>query len=99
MLGLPGQRQELASLPGRLSFREAGVLSRSYGPGEGGMGEEETPLCLCLGREECPRLFSLPSLTSTCTWGLAAFTLLLVAMAAPYWLVNLKYTCSFTVSP
>ena len=92
-------RQDLAALPpGSLSFREAGVLSRSYGEGEGGLEEEETPLCLCLGREECPRLFSLPSLTSTCTGGVAAFTLLLLAMAAPYWLGKLQYAWSFIAS-
>ena len=65
---------------GELSARDGGVLARTYGVGGEGevLGWWEGGWCL-------PRP---PLLESACWAGVASLLLLLVAMAAPYWLVS-----------
>jgi len=88
------QRQECSvPLPNdRLSARDARVLSQSYGDEneEGEMG-----LLCCLARTSERDLVPWPpSIEAACWSGLVATLLLVVAMAAPYWLVSWQDTQS-----
>ena len=72
----------------RLSSRDARVLSRSYGE------EVEEGWMLCCLTTSAERDFVPwpPSIEATCWCGLVASLLLVVAMAAPYWLVSWEDT-------
>ena len=74
----------------RLSARDARVLSQSYGEEieDGEMGL----LCCLAGTPERELVPWPPSIEASCWSGLVAILLLVVAMAAPYWLVSWQDT-------
>lgn len=88
------QKQECSVPPpnDRLTAREARVLSQSYGEDN---QEEEMGLLCCLARTSERELVPWPpSIEAACWSGLVATLLLVVAMAAPYWLVSWQDTQS-----
>ena len=76
----------------RLTARDARVLSQSYG--EENQGEEMGLLCCLAGTSERELVPWPPSIEVACWSGLVATLLLIVAMAAPYWLVSWQDTQS-----